>query len=268
MPLHGARRYFRAFRALRRGFRNWPTLLRTMAAPGRFPDILAVTRRGTRLACPNSPSAWGALVEVFGFDGYDFKFISTWLGPLDSPLILDVGAHVGAFTAAMCELRPKARISSYEPSPSAFAYLSRNVLQNDLHPAVHLFNAGVGAAHAFLPFSDDGRASWVNSADSLGNCEIEAMALADVLGSAGGAVDLMKIDCEGAEFDIVMNSRPDAYQRVARIVMEYHLTNDRTWQQLDSRLSQAGFQLVRHDSDGPGRDSQGLLWFEKLRCVQ
>jgi hypothetical protein len=35
-------------------------------------------------------------------------------------------------------------------------------------------------------------------------------------------VDLLKMDIEGAEFDVLMTCPPDALERVRRIAMEFH----------------------------------------------
>jgi len=35
-------------------------------------------------------------------------------------------------------------------------------------------------------------------------------------------IDLMKLDCEGAEYDILIGQESELYKRIDRIIMEYH----------------------------------------------
>ena len=52
---------------------------------------------------------------------------------------------------------------------------------------------------------------------------VEAVSLAEVLRSSKlSSVDLVKLDCEGAEFDILLGSRPETVKAFQRIVMEHH----------------------------------------------
>lgn len=52
---------------------------------------------------------------------------------------------------------------------------------------------------------------------------VKARSLSDVIQrTAQGKCDLLKLDCEGAEYDILMKSPRDALVKIRRIVMEYH----------------------------------------------
>jgi hypothetical protein len=56
-----------------------------------------------------------------------------------------------------------------------------------------------------------------------GRIAVAAVSLADALARlATDRVDLLKLDCEGAEYDILMRTTPDVLSRIDRIVMEYH----------------------------------------------
>ena len=48
----------------------------------------------------------------------------------EDPVVLDVGANIGFTALTMSRLRPSARILAFEPSPSTFEFLKRNVNNN------------------------------------------------------------------------------------------------------------------------------------------
>ena len=53
--------------------------------------------------------------------------------------------------------------------------------------------------------------------------EVPAVTLAQALERLDGQdCDLLKIDCEGAEYDILMNADPACWRHIRHIVMEYH----------------------------------------------
>lgn len=65
------------------------------------------------------------------------------LAPADRthPVVLDVGANVGAWTAALLQLAPAASVIAFEPSASAFATVAERFASD---PRVTLVNAAVG----------------------------------------------------------------------------------------------------------------------------
>lgn len=67
----------------------------------------------------------------------------------------------------------------------------------------------------------------------LGRCEV-------------GNCALLKLDCEGAEYEILFNARPDTLRRVAAISMEYHVgLNPHVPQELETFLDFHGFKVRR-----------------------
>ncbi|MEJ2033866.1 MAG: hypothetical protein P8Y63_12705, partial [Deltaproteobacteria bacterium] len=65
-----------------------------------------------------------ALREVFVDREYDF--LADFLGSVQAPSILDIGAHVGTFGIWAYGLNAKARIVSIEADPQTFQLLSQN----------------------------------------------------------------------------------------------------------------------------------------------
>jgi FkbM family methyltransferase len=64
--------------------------------------------------------------------------------------------------------------------------------------------------------------------------------------------DFLKLDCEGAEFEIIWESDPALLKRVSRIVMEYHdhLSTQYTHVELLEKLKSLGYQASSYMPNG------------------
>jgi len=237
----------------RRGYRNWPQLVVAAARSklGLGPaDLLAVTRRGSLIRCPNVGTARSVLIELYVDDEYDLAGFGAQ-SARHGPVAIDVGAHVGVFTVDLCERFPGARVFSYEPSPRAFAYLETNVEQNHLSDRVVTVDKAVSDHDGTLEFFAD-RASTGNTgfpglrrSGSL-RTSVPCLSFDSVISQAGGRIDLVKIDCEGGEFDIILGTSHSAWRCVSRLVVEHHPVAGHSWAELETRLRSLGFVVHGH----------------------
>ncbi len=151
--------------------------------------------------------------------------------------ILDVGAHLGAFTLAAKRLWPAARIVAAEPDPDSAALFRANAADLD---GVELEEAAVmGDARRFVHLRQGGRANADRNAAASRVAEVlttlhpeaapptlrvRAVDAVELVGRfPESRVDLLKLDCEAAEGEIL--ARLAAAGLMARIGMirgEWH----------------------------------------------
>jgi FkbM family methyltransferase len=64
--------------------------------------------------------------------------------------------------------------------------------------------------------------------------------------------DFLKLDCEGSEFDIILDSKPSIFKRISRIVMEYHdhLSEKFSHNDLLERLERLGYHARAYSPNG------------------
>jgi FkbM family methyltransferase len=151
--------------------------------------------------------------------------------PTDFPtprVILDIGANIGAVTAAFARRWPEARIYAFEPLPENVEILRQNAAQ---FPGVQVLPYGLGAQSALATYvrSDDGRNFGGGGfyGGRKGPPEqyltLPVRGVAEALAELGiDEVDLIKIDTEGAEADILLNIPPALLARTRAIVGELH----------------------------------------------
>lgn len=137
-------------------------------------------------------------------------------------------------------------MTAYEPGAAAFSHLARNT---DGHPrisAIHAAVVGHADEAATVRLYLHGERSTRNTvlARDIGtgttleqHIDVRAVGIDEVLRDG---CDLLKIDCEGAEFDIFAQVSDQALSGVTGIVVEFHRTAGDPDVLLD-RLRQAGF---------------------------
>lgn len=263
-PVHRARRLAQTPRA----FSNWAPVLRDMALGrlGHGPRTLTFrTRSGARITTPNRPGARVPVYELFAEDSYRLEWL---LGSLAGrPInVMDIGGHVGTFSVRLSQVHRTATITAFEPSPATAEYLRRNVAQNDAANRVTVVQRALAGRSGHAVFGDNGAGSGLNAllatgADggSDGGMDVETISFDDALALAGGEIDLVKIDCEGGEYDLVLNSSPQSWETVQRVVIEHHPVPGHSWPELQAFFTAVG--LEEQDEDFVGR--HGCVWLSR-----
>jgi FkbM family methyltransferase len=141
-----------------------------------------------------------------------------------APLIIDIGANSGLFALRIKQLYPSAKILCYEPFPPNFAQLQNTISINKLESVTPLQKAvGARPGHAKLFIHKKnmgGHSFYVTETLNRDYVEVEVIDLPSILGELQQEVNLLKIDCEGAEFDILMNLTAADARKIRHIVVE------------------------------------------------
>lgn len=137
--------------------------------------------------------------------------------------IVDVGANIGTFTLAAKSRAPGCRVVAVEPFPANLSYLRRNIEQNAL-PGVQVVPAAIGAedGEGRLFVGPDTGLHSMKFDRGRGYVDVEVLSLSTLFDRCGvEECDLLKIDCEGAEFDFLPSLDASVWSRVRRVAMEF-----------------------------------------------
>ena len=95
-----------------------------------------------------------------------------------------------------------------------------------------------------------------NLARTVANSDgsVPQVSLATAVERLGGTVDLLKLDCEGAEWEMFDPAEP--WQHIRNIRMEYHLFHGETVQDVERNLNGLGFEVVHWKPD----QGFGTVW--------
>jgi FkbM family methyltransferase len=117
------------------------------------------------------------------------------------PVILDCGANIGISTIYFKTIYPNAIVHAFEPDANLFEILSKNIHANGFKQ-VELHQAAIWTEHTTLSFDNKGsEASHIDTTGQSTN-KVEAIKLSTILSNLD-AVDFLKMDIEGAEFEVV-----------------------------------------------------------------
>lgn len=251
----------------RRVFRNWPEVWCRVALTwlGYSGGVFTVeTRSGLRLQAPADPSARDPLLEVLSQDVYRLDSID-WASA-DPAIVLDIGAHVGTFACALAQRSAQARFVCVEPSQVTSGWLTRNLEANSLRGRVTIVQAAVADSDGEGTLWELGDASCVSSTIEPGGTPVpvKTVSLASLVAHAGGPPEVVKIDCEGAEYDAILSSPDWCWKRVRYLFLEHHPVAGHCFGELRDRMHRLGLEPLWHDV-GPDPEL-GMACFARVRA--
>ncbi len=157
----------------------------------------------------------GDLAGSFVYHDYDFLDVT-------NRTVVDVGANI-ADTAIYFALRGAKRVIAFEPFPKIFDIAQRNVKANGLEDKVILVNAGCGYDGEVRVKEDVESNASAGLKDFGEGVKIPMYSLNTIVSKFNvekGSV--LKVDCEGCEYDLFRNASREALDRFDQIEMEYH----------------------------------------------
>jgi len=238
--------------------RPW-AFLRLRKHPPAEPFFEVALRDGTSIRLRTAAHDRHVLHRVFARDEYRLNDVPP--GSYDT--VIDVGGHIGTFAIRASGIAR--RVLCFEPTPESYELLSRNVAR---HPNVTAFPLGVagrrGTMTLHVGVSPSRNSMFPSEPErSKGTLSAETVTLEDIFREqAIERCDLLKIDCEGAEYDILYATPKELWPRIARTCLEYHPVahGEKHWtgEHLLEFLAQRGHAATLHPSAKDPR--QGLLF--------
>jgi FkbM family methyltransferase len=217
--------------------RNFSELIRCRAS-GRV--VVLRLRNGASVAVQTRSSDMLALREVILRNRY----------PLARPqygLVVDIGAHVGLFTARICARA--SRVVAFEPTQRNFKLLQtycRSPRQNLEVHRLAITSDGRVVKIRIHPYNTGQHSLFEHSVTAAEVEEVASIASTDLLRFLGAScVDLLKIDVEGAEYEIC-DAAAVLLSATREIIIEANrLDEERAPARVHSMLEDAGFRVSR-----------------------
>lgn len=147
---------------------------------------------------------------------------------LDNDIIIDIGGHIGLFALYASVMSPKGKIISVEPHPQNFLLLKENITENNLNNIV-LVNKAISDSNKNIElfidtFDDSAHSIYDNGRNSI---QIKGITLEEIMNNNQiSKCDMLKIDCEGAEFKIIESLSDSDLLKIDKLCLEYHLNEN------------------------------------------
>jgi len=168
-------------------------------------------------------------------------------------VIIDCGAHIGLFS--LCVSQYVDRVYAFEPDIANCEYFRRNLELNDIKNVIlstkavanivgerdFLVSCKSPATSSFYEypfFNDDGESSLTR--------KVECITLKDVFDENNiDFCSLVKMNIEGAEFEVLLNLPSDIYEKIEMFVIESHNRVTKYGEQdLIDKLKENGFETT------------------------
>ena len=165
-------------------------------------------------------------------------------------IVVDIGAHKGGF-CGYAATKTSGTIFAFEPNLENYQTLEAMVKANNLHN-IQINRSAVTNSHGTvkLYFSTSNTRHNIFGKDVLSDellAEFELVdlvTLADIFNSLP-RVDVLKVDCEGAEFGIFEHTSIHHLRLVRKIIIEYHdYFGSEKVSKLTAKLAGSGFILM------------------------
>jgi FkbM family methyltransferase len=197
---------------------------RRQEAP-KTPEVKTKTlANGYKISYRNDSELETIYDDIFSKNTYFFETTAP------EPYVIDCGGHIGLSVLYFKSLYPDSRIVTFEPNPETFWYLRQNIRQNRLQgvTAVNKALTGERRKQAILYVGEDYLQAW-DSTDTIkpdlwtNMDQYRAIPVRTTILSPHikERVEFIKLDIEGAEYDVLAESRA-RMSSVNALTLEYH----------------------------------------------
>lgn len=168
---------------------------------------------------------------------------------LENDVVVDMGAHIGAFAVRAARQAHRGKVYSYEAARKTYLLLEENRKLNGLEN-LYIENKAIfdrrGEMSLYTPANNSILGSLRQDTSSFKEI-VQAITFSDIITKhALERVDFLKIDVEGAEFDILFANPNETLGITQKIVIEFHEFegDKRSHQDLVDLLEAQGFRII------------------------
>jgi len=204
---------------------------------------------------------YGAYSVFEIFDGHEYDDIDVY-----GRDVVDIGANVGD-SSIYFALTGARKVVGVEPLPNVYARAIENVRLNHLEGKIFLINAALGPKSGKIKVPCNTSTFTSNVFSTLrtkGECEVPIITLSEVMKQISEPY-LLKMDCEGCEFDVILND----YEHVRmfeKLIIEHHAKfTGVEYTKLIDKLSGDFHCELTSSVPTASKEEIGLLWCDKFK---
>lgn len=217
-------RLHRTFNMIR-NIKNWKAYLKYKYFSRKTDAFEFELRNGKRISVPHQ--VMPEFKECF-FEEMYTKNLPKKIFNIENPIIIDVGANIGFFSL-YCHLKFKnPKIFAFEPIKRNFEILKKNVSDIDDN-SILIFNKAIYNEEGSIVLKLNNNLALSTSAsifnNALGSDEerVNTTTLHLVLKEHNiTKIDLLKLDCEGSEYNILYETDNEMFSNINTIALESH----------------------------------------------
>lgn len=166
-------------------------------------------------------------------------------------VFVDIGANIGAVSIFVDSFNKnreddqKIKVYAVEPEPNNLRLLNRNIKNNPTEN-ITVVNNAIWHTKSMVSISNLGANSSIVDLEEENKTDVLAITLENLFSIYKiKEVDVMKIDIEGAEFDLILNTPAKTLAKINYLVLEFDKSFDGKFGQMVEKLSkQFGIDIL------------------------
>jgi Methyltransferase FkbM domain len=157
----------------------------------------------------------GDILNIFRKNEYSFL-------PVTEKEVIDIGANIGDSSIYFANRGAK-YVIAIEPDRISYDYAVKNIAINGYSDTIKLILAACGSKDKFVSEN-----------------ELQFLTLKTLINKYCSYPKILKVDCEGCEYDLILNASIDDLSKFSHIQIEYHFG----YQNLKTKLEECGFDVT------------------------
>jgi Methyltransferase FkbM domain len=157
----------------------------------------------------------GDILHIFKMNEYSFL-------PVREKEVIDIGANIGDSSIYFANRGAK-NVIAVEPDKISYDYAAKNIAINGFSENIKLILAACGSEDIFVSENEQ-----------------QFLTLKTLVKKYCSCPQILKIDCEGCEYDLILNASSEDLRTFTHIQIEYHSG----YQDLKLKLEQYGFEVT------------------------
>jgi FkbM family methyltransferase len=193
-------------------------------------NIVSLNRKGYSVKLFSAVGN-GEWLEIFEKKAYDFLEVK-------GKIVIDIGANIGD-SPIYFALKGAASVVALEPYPKNYQIAKYNIELNNLTSKIILLQAGVGPKDESILVDPSYEGTGQPLKVSASGETVKVISLQSIIENYKIQSAVLKMDCEGCEYDAILSASESTLKRFSRMQIEYHYG----YRDICQKLKQIGFEV-------------------------
>ena len=184
--------------------------------------VVFETKNGIKILIRVNSTDIMALTHVWlieEYSKYDFKIEKT-------DTVIDVGAHIGLFSLHTSQICKNGKIYAFEPMIENYDILKSNIQLNNFSN-IKAENCAISNSSSKITIyqnnDESGHSKFIETNNPI---EVNSKSLNEIFNDEKiEKCDLLKLDCEGSEYEIIDSLEDKNFEKIEKMIIEYHLAD-------------------------------------------
>jgi len=233
---------FKIFLKVMKVLRNWWLYPIVYLKLTKKPTVIFETKNGIKIMLRTDSTDLMALTHVWLIEEYskhDFQIKKT-------DTVIDIGAHIGLFSLYASQNCTEGKVFAFEPIKENYGILELNKKLNNFSN-IQSENCAISKLTSKITLyqsnDESGHSKFIQTDNPV---EVASKSLNDFFKENRlESVNLLKLDCEGSEYEIIDSLEDKYFEMIEKMIIEYHLvdSNPKLLKKLKNKLKSHSYEI-------------------------